>query len=226
MSTSCRPLAGHSAKRLFILFSLCLFLLSLGACVKGGSKGGEQPSPNEKKLAYDLAMNVPDGWAVNNATPPEATKDSLDARRKNGDAIPLFEVTGGASARGIPSSINVTLVNEEGAFIPRQYAEKLTPEEFDVMARDMMDREKALAKKNKTKNSLLDMRFSRDSIGGNLALMQRLTVVGPEGKPVRLMGWDVYLPNGAGLMIRVVCDQEVPNAESEVINLVKTLRTK
>ena len=103
---------------------------------------------------------------------------------------------------------------------------KLTPEEFDVMARDMMDREKALAKKNKTKNSLLDMRFSRDSIGGNLALMQRLTVVGPEGKPVRLMGWDVYLPNGAGLMIRVVCDQEVPNAESEVINLVKTLRTK
>ena len=83
MTTACRPSAGHSAPRFVALFSLCLLLLALGACVKDGAKGGEQTNPNDKKLAYGLTMAVPGGWTVNNVVPPDTAKDALDARRKS-----------------------------------------------------------------------------------------------------------------------------------------------
>ena len=224
MNTPCRPCAGHSAPRFCALFSLCLLLLALGACVKGGAKGGEPTNPNDKKLAYGLTMTVPSGWTVNNVVPPETSKDALDARRKNERNIPLFDMTGAPGARGLQPFITVSLANEEGDFIPRQYAEKLTPDEFSSMAQDILNREKTLAKKGKTQNKLLDMTISRDSIGGNLALLQRLTVVGPDGKPARLLYWDIYLPNSAGLLVRTGCDPEVPNAETEVISITKSMR--
>lgn len=227
MNTRCHHHAGNSAGRFVLLFSLCLLLLALGACAKGGSKGGEPASPNEKKLAYGLSMNVPGGWTVGKSIAPEAaSKDALDARRKNGEDIVLAEIGGPAGPRGLPPVIAVILINEEGAFIPREYAEKLKPEEFEAMSRDIMKREKDMAKKKKAKSDLLDVQVSRDSLGGNLALTQRLTVVGPDGKPIRMVGWDVYLPNGAGLAIRCTFDQDVPGAEAQVVSIVKSLRTQ
>lgn len=218
---------GNFARRSAFLFALCL-LFALGACVKGGPKdGGEPANPNEKRLAYGLSVNVPAGWTVVSSVGPEAgTKEALDARRKNGDRVLLLETTGTAGPRGFQPFISVVLTNEEGSFLPREVAEKLTPEEFAAMSKNMMAREKAMAKKNKTKSELLDMQFSRDNLGGNLAVMQRLLLAGPDGKPVRLMGWDIYLPNGAGVMIRSGCDPEMPNAEGEIINIAKSFRAR
>ena len=228
MSTIPHSLSGKAVQRLFFLFAVCLFLIPLSACVRGGAKGGEPPAnPNEKKMAYGLAMTMPPAWAVLNTLSPEAvTKEALDARRKGGERIVLLEANGAPGPRNFQPFITATLVNEEGNFIPREYAEKLSPQELDVMAKDMMKRERAQARKNRTKNNLLEMTFTRETIGGKLALMQRLTVAGPDGKPIRLLGWDIYLPNGAGIMIRSGCDLELPGAAGEVIGIVKTLRVQ
>lgn len=227
MNTIRHFIFGKEVQSLFLVLAGCLFLVSLSACVKGGAKGGEPANPNEKKVAYGLTMNVPSTWTVFTLVTPEAVaKEVLDARRKGGERILLLEANGTPGARNFQPFIAVNLVNEEGNFIPRQYAEKLGPDELDTMAKDMMKREKAQARKNKTKSTLLDMKFSRDTIGGKLALVQILTVVGPDGKPMRLMGWDVYLPDGAGIMIRSGCDQEVPGIENEVIGIAKTLHVQ
>lgn len=219
--------AGNSAGRLLVLLPLCLLLLVLGACAKGGSKSGEPVNPNEKKLAYGLSLNLPGGWTVGNSISPEAgTRAALDARRKNGENVLLFEAGGAPGPRGLPPVISIILVNEEGAFIPREYAEKLKPEEFEDMARGILKQEREMAKKKKARNDLLDVRVSRDTLGGKLALLQSLTVAGPDGKPVRMLGWDVYLPNGAGLAVRCSFDPEVPGAEAEVTNIARSLRVQ
>ena len=154
MSTACRPVVGNSAKRFFSLFCLCLLLISLGACVKGKSKGGES-NPNEKQLAYGLAMNVPPSWTIATTLPPESSsKDVLDARRKNGEPLLFFETVSAPSAKGSQSVISLVLVNEEGRFMPREYAEKLKPEEFEAIAKNMMEQDRALAKKKKNQTYL------------------------------------------------------------------------
>jgi hypothetical protein len=217
--------AGSRAQRYAVVIALCLWVFSLGACVRSGPGSGAEPgNPDEKRFAYDLAMNVPANWTVVNSLGADAVpKAALDARRKQGAPVPLFELSGTPGARGLQPSIACFLVNEEGVFIPREYMEKLSPEEFAVMAKEMIKKEKSMAKKNKTRNTLLDMQFSRDSVGGNLALMHRMLTTGPDGKPVHLLGWDIYLQNGAGLTVRCAYDPEVPGVENNVTSIVKSL---
>ena len=220
-------LAGTSTQRLFLLLILC-FALSLAACVKSGTKGSGPVNPNDKQLAYGATITVPTGWTVVNSLPPEAaSKAALDGRRKSGQPVVIFEAEGQPSAgRGILSFIGIALVDQEKVFIPRQFAEKLTPEELDRMAKNLLNRERALAKKKKSKNTLLDIQISRDSINGRLALLQRITAANPDGQPVRLLYWDIYLDDGAGLNARAGCDPEAQGAENEVINAIKSLRVQ
>jgi hypothetical protein len=211
------------------LAALCLSVLLTGACVRQDAAGGEAPgNPNEKNLAYDVSIVIPTGWTVSNSLGPEAApKAALEARRQKGEQIQLIETSGAPGARGLQPSVSLFITNEQGAFIPRSFAEKLSEADFESMAKKLMEEEKKLSKKDKRKNTLLEMRFSRDSIGGHLAVMQRMLVAGgPDGKPVRFVGWDVYLPNGAGLAVRCAYDQETPGAENEVINVAKSLRVR
>jgi hypothetical protein len=216
-------------RRVSLLVCLCCLALVFGACAKGGSKtGGDKPAdPNRQQIAYGVSLTKPANWKVaGSVTEQAATKASLDSRRQGGERILLLEAAGPASPRGLESMVGLFLVNEEGTFMPRDYAEKLQSHEFAAMSKDLLDREKAAAKKNKTTSGLLDLQVARDDIGGKLAISQRMLVAGPDGRPVRLMNWDVYLPGGAGLAVKTVCDPETPNAESEVINMVKTLRVQ
>jgi hypothetical protein len=219
------PLCG----RIFGLLFLCILAFALGACVKGGpgADGGQPANPNQQLLAYGVSLTKPAPWRVANSVGPQAApKATLDSRRQGGERILLLEAAGPASPRGLESMVGVFLVNEEGTFMPRDYAEKLQPHEFTAMSKDLLDREKAAAKKNKTPSGLLDLQVTRDDIAGKTAISQRMLVAGPDGKPVRLINWDVYLPDGAGLAVKTVSDPEAPGAESEVINMVKTLRVQ
>jgi hypothetical protein len=224
--------AGSAARRFTAIFAICLLLFSLGACGgRGGpadpAGGGEPGNPNDRKLAYGVTVAVPADWSVVSSLSADAApKAALDARRQKGEQVQLLEASGAPGARGLQPSISLFLVNQADAFIPRNFAEKLNEEEFAAMARKIVEREKTFVKKNKNHNTLLEVQFTRDSIGGNLALMQRMLVVGPDGKPVRFLGWDVYLQNGAGLTVRCAYDQESPGVESAVTNIVKSLRVR
>lgn len=228
MNALCSFPAVLPGRRIFSLLAICCLLLALGACAKDGAKPGAQATnPNLKQAAYGITLTTPPDWKVINRVDPQSTtRASLDTRRKSGERILLLEAAGPPSPRGLESMIGIFLVNEEGTFMPRDFAEKLQPHEFSAMSRDLMDREKAEAKKKKAQSGLLDLQVLRDDIGGKLAISQRMLVAGPDGKPVRLMNWDLYLPNGAGLSIRSVCDPEAPGAETEIINTVMSLRVE
>lgn len=207
---------------------LCLFALGLAACSTTGSSDSATPAviiAGESSLAYGTSLTLPVGWQVTGSISPQAaSKESLDSRRRNNERVLLLESLGPAGPRGLESMIAVFVVNEQGTFMPREYAERLTPNEFDALGKDLLAREKASAKKQKTKSGLLDVQVSRDSIGGKLAISQRMLVTGQDGKPVRLMNWDVYMPNGAGIAVKTVCDPENPNAENQIRTAIKSMR--
>ena len=206
---------------------LCCFALALAACkTTGSSEGAKQPSaPGQNNLAYGVSLALPPAWKVSGSMNSEAaSKESLDSRRQNGERILILEALGPAGSRGLESMIAIFVVNEQGTFMPRNYAEKLQPDEFAALSKDLLDREKASAKKQKTKSGLLDVQVSREDINGKLAISQRMLVVGQDGKPVRLMNWDIYMPNGAGIAVKTVCDPDNPGVENQIHNLVKSLR--
>ena len=229
MNAQCYFPVSPTGRRITRLICVCFLALVFGACAKGGSKtDSDKPAdPNQQQIAYGVSLTKPSAWKVaGSVTAQTATKAALDSRRQGGERVLLLEAAGPASPRGLESMIGLFLVNEEGTFMPRNYAEKMQPHEFAAMSKDLLDREKAAAKKNKTASGLLDLQVARDDIGGKLAISQRMLVAGPAGRPVRLMNWDVYLPGGAGLAVKTVCDPETPNAESEVTNTVKSLRVQ
>lgn len=203
--------------------------ISLAACA---AKSGKEEvnvvktsRPGETELAYGMGIVLPSGWkVVNSLKASAASKQSLDTRRQAGERILALESLGPKGLRGFESMIGIFVVNQDGTFMPREYAQKLKPEEFTSMSRDLLAREKSEAKKKKTQSGLLDVQILREDIAGHLAISQRMLVVGPDGKPVRLVNWDVYLPNGAGAAIKTVCDPEHPSAESDIATAVKGMR--
>lgn len=226
-ATPSHPVSRPVAR--IVLFALCCLTLALAACAgKGVKKDAEAPpvNPNEKKLAYGASIVLPPSWQVGDALGPEVAKASLDSRRASGEHVAIFEAGGAPSASGLPSVVRLYLVNQEGAFMPPDYAEKLQPDEFAALARDLLAQEKAMAKKQKRKDGMLDLQFTRESINGKLAIKHYMLITGPDGKTIRLIRWDIYLPNGAGIAVRSFCDPDSPGAEQEVISTVHSLRVQ
>ena len=225
-------LAGTASRATFLL--LCCFSLMLASCAgKEGassspsSKPGPSVSPTEKRLAYDIVLNVPTSYTVATMLSPDAaSKSSLDSRRQAGERVLLFEAAGAPSQRGIDPMVAVFLVNQEGTFMPQEFASQIKPEELAAISQELLAREKAEAKKNKKPAGLLDLQINRDTINGHTAIVQRMLVAGPDGKPARLINWDIYLPNGAGIAVKSVCDQEVPGAETEIVNIARSIRAQ
>lgn len=229
MNAHFRFSAFVTAGRLLRLIAVCCLIAAVSACVpKTGPKGAEQKAPvnpDERKAAYGVSMVVPSTWQVqNNAAVQSATKESLDAKRRAGEKTLLLQAVGPVSSKGVQSLVTVELVNQEPGFMPRDYAERLQPHEFEALSKDLLAQDHAEAKKKKSPEYLKDLRMERQNINGNLVIMSRFLIVAPNNIPVYLMHWYVYLPDNAGIFVMAVCDQSAPNAESEVVNIVKTLR--
>lgn len=223
-----RP-AVKLSPRLYGLLALLCLCLTLAGCqtTKGGKNAAATPaSPNENQLAYGVSITLPSGWKTAGNMGAEVAKASLESRRQSGERILILEAGGKPSARGLESMLALFIVNQEGTFMPRDYAEKLQPHEFAAMSKDVLQREKEQARKTKQPSGLLDLELNRENINGMLAITQKMLVAGPDGKPVRLMNWDIFLPDGAGIAIKTVCDQEAPGAEAEIISAVRTLRVQ
>jgi len=233
MNMLCRKPSRFVPGFLFLLLALSLVLLGAGCA---GKKASPSPSddaaaptgPSALQLAYGLSITMPAGYNVASGTmtPQAATKDSLDSRRKSGERILMLEAAGAPSTRGIEPMIALFLVNQEGTFMPREYAERIKPEELDAIGKELLAKEKAEAKKNKKTSSLLDLKISREMIDGKVAIVQRMFVAGPDGQPARLSNWDIYLADGAGVAVKSVYDQDAPGTEMEIGNIVRSLRVQ
>jgi hypothetical protein len=219
-----------SVRRIFPLI-IMIFSLVLCACGKDTGSADMTSSRQETQrsgatqLAYGISITLPASYTVGRSVGPnDATKATLDQRKQAGERVLLLESVGSASPRGIEPLVGVFLVNQEGTFLPRQYAEKMQPDEFEALGKDMLAREKADAKKKKAPSGLVDMRFSRENVGGKLAIRQKLLVKGPDGNPVQLNYWDIYLPNGAGIAFKSVYDQQQPGMEQEIDSIVRSIQ--
>jgi hypothetical protein len=179
---------------------------------------------NERQLAYGLSITLPASYAVAGIIGPSGlSREELDSRIRGGERVLLLESAGTPSPRGIDPVIGVFLVQQEGTFMPRQYAEQMRPEDFAALSQDIFAREKAEAKKKKTA-APLELRLNRDNIGGNLAIKHHIQIKGPDGKPVELGYWDIYLPSGVGVAIRSKYDQSQPGMAEEMARIVRSLR--
>lgn len=223
-----------AGKRLAGIIALLCLALALGACASGkkgsgkaaaGQKQVQAPATGEVKLAYGASLTLPPSWKAAVSIAPEAAdRASLDARRKKGERILLLEAVSSPSPKNLEPMLAVFLVSEDGSFMPREYAEQLRPEDFAAMSKDLLAREKEAAAKNKTSSALLDLQVSRTTVAGKFAILQRMLVPGPDGNPVRLVNWDIYLPDRAGLAVKSVFDQDVPGTEDEIAKIVQSLR--
>ncbi|MDR0339464.1 MAG: hypothetical protein LBH65_04205 [Desulfovibrio sp.] len=211
------------------IFCLTLAVLVLGACAKmEGKVAAKAPvNPNDVQMAYNAVITVPSNWQTAALLAPEAAaKAGLETRVKGGERVLLLAATGTPSPKGVESIMMVFLVNEENTFMPREFAEKLKPEEFAGFSRDLFEREKATAKKNKAKFNLMDLQLSRDTIGGHFAIQHKITVADEKGVPLRSLRWDIYLPGGVGIAVRAECDMEQSAMENEIVNMVRSLRVQ
>lgn len=225
---SLQPVRGLFSRRVALLPLCLVILLAAGCAAKSGKEAVDvkrAERPGETELAYGMGLALPQGWTVvNSLTASSASKQSLDARRQSGERVLLLEAASPKSLEGMPSMIGIFLANQKDTFMPEEFAAKLKPEEFAEMSRDLLAREKADAKKKKVKSGLLDVQILRDDIGGKMAVSQRMLVTGPDGKAIRLVNWDVYLPNGAGAAIKTVCDPQRASAESEISTAIRSMR--
>ena len=217
--------------RLFPALFCCL-ALTLAACAAqtpGSAPPAAKPAPppGEQSLAYGVSLALPPNWNVTNKIAPEAaSKASLDSRRQRGERIALIEAYGPAGLRGVQSALFAFLVNEQDVFMPRAHAERMTQDELNRLARDVVQREHASARRQRVESGLIDVQFSRQSISGNMAIVQRMLVMAPDTRPVLLMNWDIFLPDGAGLSVRTVIDPENLGSEEQVISIVNSIYTQ
>jgi hypothetical protein len=179
---------------------------------------------DERQLAYGINITLPPSFAVAGIIgPSEISREELDSRIRGGERVLLLESAGSPSPRGIEPVIGVFLVQQEGTFMPRQYAEQMSTENFAELSQEIFAREKAEAKKKKSA-SPLELRLNKDNIGGNLAVKHHIQIKGPDGKPVELGYWDIYLPGGVGVAIRSKYDQSQSGMVEEMARIVRSLR--
>ncbi|MDR2800422.1 MAG: hypothetical protein LBB52_04040 [Desulfovibrio sp.] len=211
-----------------IVFSL---LLALASCASPGGKKPEQAAapedPRRQNLAYDLSLMLPDSWTIANRLPPENnSRDSLDQRRKDGKPIALLGATAPAPAKGNAAVLAVFLSNDRPYFMPREMAEKMKPEDFSRLSRDMLEKETADAKKRKARAKALDIKISRETLGGHLAVLSNILRTDDKGIPFRVLIWNVYLPNGAGITLHAECDPDDAAAERDITDSARTLKIR
>lgn len=235
MNMLCHIPAGRrtgTALSMLALFALALFFSGCASKSPAPDAGGTQGAagatgPSTMQLAYGISVTMPPSYTVaGSLTAQAAPKDNLDSRRKSGERILMLEAAGTPSQRNIEPMLALFLVNQEGTFMPREYAERIKPEELDAIGRELLAKEKAEAKKNKKSSGLLDLKINRETVNGKVAIVQRMLVAGPDGQPARLSNWDIYLPDGAGIAVKSVYDQEAPGTETEINNIVHSLRTQ
>lgn len=215
-----RPFLGRA-------FSACLvlaLLLALSACVnRAGSKA--PANPNDKQTAYGATLNVPPSWEVAIIMPPERmSKEALEQKRLAGERVLLLAAVGAPSSGGQESTFSVFLVNEANTFLPRSFAEKLQPQEFAALSRELLTLEKDTIKKNKLPINILDLQVARETVNGNFTVSRKSTLASAQGQPLRSLRWDVYLAGGAGITILAECDAEQPGAEQQIQAMAYSLR--
>lgn len=221
--TAARPDAGR-----LTLLCLCLAaLLCLPGCIKTGSKAKAPVNPNDKNMAYGVTVAVAPPWDVAVMLPPERiSKEALEQKRMAGERVLLMAALLPPAASGIENIFQVFLVNPDNTFMPREFAEKLQPQEYAALSRDLLEREKATAKKNKSPVSVMDLQLSRETMNGNFTVHHKATVAGPQGAPMRSLRWDIYLPGGAGIAVLADYDAELPGAEQAALSMARSLRVQ
>ncbi|MDR1946747.1 MAG: hypothetical protein LBQ51_06230 [Desulfovibrio sp.] len=207
------------------LACLLVLMFSVASCVPKDAAKQEQDDPNRKHLAYSVSLSLPPTWTVAAELAPDAApKASLDQRRKGGERIMIFGATAAPSPKGLESVIALFLLNEQRNFMPREFAEKLQPHEFDSISAELFEQEKSAAKKSKSKVNLMELKLSRERVDGKFALLHRVLVSDANGVPLRSLRWDIYLPDGAGIAVRAECDPDNGAAEQDIMNTVKSLK--
>ncbi|MDR3175095.1 MAG: hypothetical protein LBU06_00965 [Desulfovibrio sp.] len=212
------------------LIVFCILCLALASCASPGGKKPEQATPEDPRqqsLAYGLSLILPDTWTIANMLSPETTsKDSLDQRRKDGKPIPLMGATAPAPAKGNAAVLAVFLSNDRPYFMPREMAENMKPEDFSRLGRDMLEKEKADAQKRKAKAKPLDIKISRENLGGHLTVLSNILRTDDKGLAFRVLIWNVYLPNGAGITIHAEFDPDDTAAERGVTDSARSLKIR
>ncbi|MDR1686317.1 MAG: hypothetical protein LBR82_07765 [Desulfovibrio sp.] len=206
---------------------LLVLLFSVASCVPKDAAQQEAGStdPNRKHLAYGISLNLPSSWTVAGELAPDAaSKAALDQRRRGGERIMLFGATAPPSTRGIESVAALFLLNEQRNFMPRDFAEKLQPAEFDRISAELFEQEKAAVKKSKSKLTLMELKLSPERVDGRFALLHRVLIADSKGVPLRSLRWDIYLPDGAGMAVRAECDPDNAAAEQDIRKIVNSLK--
>ncbi|MDR2668685.1 MAG: hypothetical protein LBC14_01870 [Desulfovibrio sp.] len=204
-----------------------VLLFSVASCVpKDAAQQAAGPTdPNRKHLAYGVSLNLPSSWTVAGELAPDAaSKAALDQRRRGGERIMIFGATAPPSTRGIESVAALFLLNEQRNFMPRDFAEKLPPAEFDRISAELFEQEKAAVKKSKSKLTLMELKLSPERVDGKFALLHRVLIADAKGVPLRSLRWDIYLPDGAGIAVRAECDPDNAAAEQDIRNIVNSLK--
>ncbi len=194
---------------------LCCAAVLLTSCMPQSGDSDSVVDSKRQKFAYGISMDVPNGWTVaNSVAEGSGDKASFESRVRGGERIMLLDLRRPAqNADGMDARVGLFLVNSGKDFLPSDVAARLTPEEFAKLAKDIMERDRKAAERNKSQNNTVDWKISRESIDGNMAILQRGLGVTPGGQ-IRVLNWDVYLPDGVGLGIKMLGDPSVPGTES------------
>lgn len=212
------------------VFYGCLVLvlmLGLSGCVNRAGTGAKAPAnPNDQQAAYGVTVNVPPVWELAILMAPEKmSRQALEQKYRAGERILLLAAAGPPSSAGQESVFSVFLVNDN-IFLPRSFAEKLQPHEFEALSRELLNNERKTAKENKLPINIMDLQIARETINGNFAISQKSTMASPQGVPLRYLRWDVYLADGAGITMMADFDSEQAGLEQQVQAMARSLRVQ
>ena len=214
---------NHTIARYLACSCLLILVLAMAGCFPPRASNSLLGDTRTQRLALGVSIAVPANWQVAVVQTSLSDAEILE-RIKQRERITLLDMQFNHQS---DSSTNarafLQVVNADSEFMPRSSAENMSVEDFALMGETFMRLDAELAQKNYQESRLLKWEISSTTVDGVFAVRQ--DGLGTRGQGlVSTLFLDVYLPNSAGLVVRLLADNNITNSAELLEALASSIR--
>lgn len=211
------------------LLALCLCVV-VSACVADKAADSDSVSPpiplTPQQLIYGLSVGVPEGWVVSGSADVNATtKTEINKAIANGKRIPVLDMYHPANTEDkMDARMSIFLLDAKANFMPEDGAKNMTQEDFDAIAKNIIDSQQQKARETNTESNMIEWKVYRTIIDGNVAIVQEGLGKKPTSGEMRICYVDIYLPDGKGLAVRGLGDAGIAANRSMLTRIASSVK--
>ncbi len=195
------------------LFLICLLIIltSLAGCLPRRTENPYVGQTRTQQLPMGISIAAPVNWQIT-TTSSASDADILATVGKKERTVLLDMQFSNPGETNVSARAFLQIVNSEQDFMPLTSAQNMSAEDFTLMGQTIMQLDADLAQRNQQTSRLLEWQVKPTQVSGMFAVQQ--AGLGTRGQSsVRTLYLDVYLPNSVGLVVRLLADTQLENAE-------------